>query len=116
MRGMRAVGTAVLALALTSGIAGSAQAVNGPVQSGKAAPAAVKDVAGYEIVTATGTVGDTITACCPAGKQATGGGVDSEHDQATVVKTRPVSDGSGWIGRAERAGTNDIVTVYAVCA
>lgn len=115
MRGMRAVGTAVLALALASGIAGTAQAANGPVGSGKAA-AAVKDVAGYEIVTATGTVGDVITACCPAGKQATGGGVSSENNQATVTLTRPELDGSGWTGQARRAGTNDTVTVYAVCA
>lgn len=111
MRGKRAIGTAALALALAAGVAGPAQAMNMPASSGKA----VKDVPGYEIVQTTGTVGDLLEACCPVGKLATGGGVQTDG-QATVTQTYPLPDGSGWVGQAQRAGSNAPVTVYAVCA
>jgi hypothetical protein len=85
-------------------------------------------VSGLEVVeesfntsgTATG-----ITASCPAGKQALGGGVQSDLDpaDATVLGSRPDVDSGngdslGWFGhiRNQNPAGGWQITVYAICA
>jgi hypothetical protein len=67
----------------------------------------------------------TITALCPAGKKAIGGGYESPLSGVTVffqplniVATRPNSDGTGWEVLVWYPGTHGAApgTAYAVCA
>ncbi|MDN3022754.1 hypothetical protein [Streptomyces sp. S.PB5] len=114
MRGKRAVSAAMLGLALAATIGGAAQASTGPVPSGKAA-AAVRDLSGLVTATESGTAnGQPTVACCPAGKMATGGGVQT-NGKANVVDSYPDADGNGWIGTAVGSDPSTPVTVYVIC-
>ncbi len=70
-----------------------------------------------------------VTAACPTGKKAIGGGVMSGTytsgipewlvgaDGPKVTSSAPKDDLSGWVGKAARGGSlaDQIVRVYAIC-
>lgn len=118
MRGKRVAGAAVLGLALAAMIGGPAQAATGPVPSGKAA-AVVRDLPDLVTATESGTAnGQPIMACCPAGKVAISGGVQTDG-KAVINDSYRTPDGTGWIGTATPTPTvNDPstpVTVSVLC-
>jgi hypothetical protein len=90
---------------------------------GPSGPAAMS---GYEIVSGnTASIGTTsqttVTASCPMGKAATGGGYTTMDEAANVYDNFPVSDGSGWTVSAKNenlisTGAGSIVvTPFAIC-
>jgi hypothetical protein len=74
-------------------------------------------------VTAPGNEGTTVTVPCPAGRQASGGGVDSPlgstSDFIFIAESKPTLNGartSGWNVEIVNNDTNPTtVTAYAVC-
>jgi hypothetical protein len=80
---------------------------------------------GYVIVTGNtatigGTSGTTITASCPSGKVATGGGYTTMNEAANVFDNVPASGGMGWTVSAKNeniisTGPAIVVTPFAVC-
>ncbi|GGP89527.1 hypothetical protein [Streptomyces melanogenes] len=114
LRGKRVLGAGVLALALASGFGGAAHAATG----GPSTPAPRAVPAGYEVVSVDFTNvpnGELRIACCPAGKVATGGGVDV-GSSPTVANTTPfVENGmaTGWQGAPR--GDAAKMTVWVVC-
>jgi hypothetical protein len=98
---------------------------DGTVQTSAAAGAGVP---GYEIVTAQvlvpGGAEGTLSAVCPSGKKATGGGfamgtglVERENHPAIRPGGFPRTFGDAWFVRAfNPTGTQLLMTAYAVCA
>ena len=82
------------------------------------------------IVQQTFTVGDEtaspLTVLCPAGQQATGGGIDSPallteggSDAMVPFEQRPVitnGRSTGWYAEVAGEGTGVTATIYAVCS
>lgn len=67
------------------------------------------------VITATGADGNTITATCPTGKIAIGGGVSSSDNNSAVSKNEPVVESdkpTGWRGKARGQGNT---TVHVIC-
>ena len=118
----------------------SATGATGPVgapgatgaQGAAGAPGAA-GVSGYEIVTAStassvGATTQAMTATCPVGKQAVGGGgqsvfvigISGYFELITLHASRPISNGSGWNVQAADPNlgqhTGWYLTAYAVCA
>ena len=59
---------------------------------------------------------DNISARCPDGKYATGGGA-AAFGPAVIEEERPDGDGGGWTARAQNTGGDDAnIEVYAICA
>ncbi|MDT0378006.1 hypothetical protein RM572_04350 [Streptomyces sp. DSM 42041] len=86
----RLLPTAALATALTLGAAPAATAHTVPLPM-SGGPTKVVHESGY---------GD-VTARCPLGYRATGGGVAVDHkDEVATLYSRPTQDGLGWEGRA----------------
>jgi hypothetical protein len=100
---------------------------------GAQGPAGAGGLSGYQIVTASTnpTVGATtqaMTAACPAGKMAIGGGgqpvfdsgISGYFDLIALHASRPTFDGTGWNVQAAdpnlEQGTGWHLVVYAVCA
>lgn len=109
-----AVGTGTLALGGIAAFAASSADASTAQSQAKSAVAAKPT-----IVTAGG--GRTATAKCPAGTHATGGGYTIDHCQtdqfntfATVTKSHPTPDGTGWY--VELHSLSPKVTAYAVCS
>jgi hypothetical protein len=63
-------------------------------------------------------VTQTVTASCPVGKKALGGGWETTAvDNIWIQKTAPLADGSGWEVRWRQNDVNGrTITVHAVCA
>jgi hypothetical protein len=61
----------------------------------------------------------TATANCPAGKTAISGGFDeSGATSPSVIESRRVADGSGWLAKAKTQGGSQqglTLTAYAYC-
>ena len=76
-------------------------------------------VSGYEIVyenmyLLVGQTG-TVTATCPVGKKAMGGGVGSDARLA-IVESIPIDGGQAWKVRVANLNGDSGVSAYAVCA
>lgn len=88
MRLPRTLSTLALSGAVLLGTASAATAVAAPQP---AAPNKLVHQSGY----------GTVTAQCPSGYYATGGGVAVDHDrQVATLHSRPMMNGRGWEGRA----------------
>ena len=69
------------------------------------------------VITGTASDGSTVTATCPTGKIAIGGGVSSTNENSTISANEPlVQSGSskpvGWRGKAKGQGNT---TVHVIC-
>jgi hypothetical protein len=115
-RGVAAAVFSAVAIALTGCGGGN----DGSAPSGPAA------MTGYVIITGTTatigeTSGTTVTASCPSGKVATGGGYTTMNEAANVFDNFPASGGAGWTVSAKNenlvsTGGGIVVTPFAVCA
>ena len=80
-------------------------------------------MSGYQIVTGnTATVAPTsqsmVTASCPSGKVATGGGYTTMNEASNVFDNLPAAGGSGWtvaMKNENLVGSSITVTPFAVC-
>jgi hypothetical protein len=124
MRGKRAIGTGVLALALVSGAGWTAQAATAQTATGHAAaakaPARAAAVDGYQIVQLPNANVPNFqrrTVFCPAGKRVIGGGGEAQGNGAVLVGSFPTPDGTGWIALGRQDGSASVgISVYAICA
>ncbi|MEU3316787.1 hypothetical protein ACGFY6_22205 [Streptomyces sp. NPDC048387] len=121
MRGKRAIGAGVLALALVTGAGWAAQATTGESPSGQAVTAAKTAVVdGYQVVTLPNANVPNFqrrTLYCPSGKKVIGGGAEAQGNGAVLVGSFPTPDGNGWIGIGRQDGYSSVgISVYAICA
>ncbi|MER6561939.1 hypothetical protein ABT300_30235 [Streptomyces sp. NPDC001027] len=121
MRGFKALGASVLAVALVSGVGWAAQASDSQAPAKpKAAPAAAAVVDGYQVVALPNANVPNFqrrTVFCPAGKVAIGGGAEAQGADAILVGSFPTPDGRGWIGLGRQNAYSSVgISVYAICA
>lgn len=108
------------------GIMGPAGPQGLPGPPGERGPAGPPGVSGYQIVTAETTSDSTspkgVTAVCPTGKRAIGGGGEvggAQPREVALQATIPLGNGTGWQAEAaETVATTALWTVraWAICA
>jgi len=109
--------SAVVLSAVAIGFTGCGGVGNGP--SGPTSMTGYVIVMG-NVATIGETSGTTVSASCPSGKVATGGGYTTLNEAANVFDNVPASGGTGWTVSAKNenvvsTGPAIVVTPFAVC-